>query len=156
MSNIWSNGYMVFRFNPHPTNWAPHRTQRCFPCHISQMLYYIELQSKGSLLSFVSRVTHLIYVTLRRCLALSNLVQFGHNKCSGLGGAHRQGHGRRHQTQPGPMDKPIAAYLWDIKSQRIRGGRVSNVPWRDVNSSISRERRGERCSVYPKTSPNSL
>jgi len=37
------------------------------------------------------------------------------------------------------------------KSQRLRrGSRVSNVWWRDDNSSLRRERRGERCSVYPK------
>jgi len=45
-----------------------------------------------------------------------------------------------HQTQPGPMEGS-------------RGSRVNNVQWRDENSSIRRERRGERCSVYPKRPP---
>jgi len=42
--------------------------------------------------------------------------------------------------------------LWGVKSNRLPGRcRVSNVWWRDVNSSIRRERRGDRCSVCPKT-----
>jgi len=34
-----------------------------------------------------------------------------------------------------------------------RGRDINNVQWRDVNSSISRGRRGDRCSVYPKRPP---
>jgi len=56
--------------------------------------------------------------------------------------------GRRHQTQLGPID-PMRREVTQ------RGSRVSNVRWRDVNSSIRRERRGDRCSVYLKMSPSS-
>jgi len=36
------------------------------------------------------------------------------------------------------------------------GSITSNVWWRDENSSLRRERRGERCSVYPNTPPSSI
>jgi len=65
-----------------------------------------------------------------------------------LTSVHQQGHGRRHQTQPGPMD-PMRSEV----TKTPGGSRGNNVWWRDENSSISRERRGERCSVYPKCPP---
>jgi len=44
----------------------------------------------------------------------------------------------------------------ELKAQRLPGSsRVSNKQWSAVHAFISRERRGEGCSVYPKTSPAS-
>jgi len=59
---------------------------------------------------------------------------------------HRQGHGIR--------PSQVQWTLRDVKSQRLRkGSRVNNVWWRDENSSTRREKRGDRCSVYPKRPP---